>query len=311
MKNLLFIALASLVVLTSCNQNPNYQPQGQTLVQPAQNVVVQPTISNLGDNLNLQALGEMVRTSTSASDIEQKLNQPSSINNLDLDNDGNVDFISVTEYGQSPNIGFSFTANLTNGDKQEVCTIEVQQGGNNQANLVINGNQTLYGSNAYYSSGYSMTDLMIWHYLFYPHSYYHSMWHYGYYPSYYHSYRCSPYSTYNNNMRTRVSTTKITRTTTTTNVSKIKSPNSNLSSKVVNTRAESLAAPTKSQKQFKVTTPENKRPDVSGFKRTSTSNPTYNKPAYVAPKPTPSRSIFGNSSKNSSSSNRGSSGRRK
>lgn len=44
--------------------------------------------TNLGANLDLQALGELVKSSKDAADIENKLNTAGSINNIDLDGDG-------------------------------------------------------------------------------------------------------------------------------------------------------------------------------------------------------------------------------
>lgn len=159
----LFIAMACLVALSSCNPNQNYN-SGQVVVNEP-NVVVTPEATNLGDNLNLQALGELVKSSNNAQDIENKLNATGSINNLDLDGDGNVDYIKVTEYGEGNARGFSFTVELPNGEKQEIATVDLQKGSGNVA-MNIQGNQQVYGSGAYYQSQYSLSDLMIMSYLF-------------------------------------------------------------------------------------------------------------------------------------------------
>jgi VCBS repeat-containing protein len=295
----LFFTLVAAIALTSCNNNPNYN-QGQVVVNPYQaqtvnTVSVTPEVQNLGDNLNLQALGELVKNSTSAQDIENKLNQQGSINNLDLNNDGQVDYIKVTEYGSGNQRGFSFTVDVADGQTQEIATIEVAQGANN-AQMNIQGNQQLYGNNGYYQSSYSLTDLMIMSYLFRPHPYYYSPYHYGYYPSYYHSYRSRPYSSYRTSMTKTTSRTTITRTTRpSTTTRTIASPNANKSASSVTARAKSLSAPTRSQKAFTTTSTARRTPSTSGFGTRSSSSSASSSPRR-------SSSSWGGSSSSSSKS---------
>jgi len=288
----LFITLVAAIALTSCKDNSNSN-QGQVVVndyQPSQ-VSVTPEVANLGDNLNLQALGELVKNSTSAQDIEDKLNQSGSINNLDLNNDGSVDYIKVTEYGTGNQRGFSFTVDVADGQTQEIATIEVAQGANN-AQMNIQGNQQLYGNNGYYQSHYSLTDLMIMHYLFAPHRPYYSPYHYGYYPSYYHSYRSRPYNSYRNSVSKTTRTTTITRTSRpSTTTRTIASPNANKSASSVTARAKTLSAPTRSQKSFTTTSAARQRPTTSGFKNKSSSS--------ASSSPRKSSSSWGSSSSSS------------
>jgi hypothetical protein len=283
MKHLL-IAIACLLALSSCDSSHG---QGQVIVNNTQpNYVVTPQASNLGDNLNLQALGELVKSSTNAQDIENKLNQPNSINNLDLDGDGKVDYVKVTEYAKNGIKGFSFTVDAPNGQTQEVATVELQQGANNQATMNINGNQTIYGNNAYYTSNYLFTDLLIYHYLFYPHPYYVSPWHYGYYPRYYHPYVMVPVTSYRTRVVSTTTTSRIVRSTSTQPRTSY-SPHRNAASSLVTQRAKTLSNPTSSQKSFSTTS--NSRPSTSGFKSSSSSSSR-------------SSSWFGGSSSRSSSS---------
>lgn len=288
----LFIALACLIALSSCQPNNN---GGGGVVNNPSNVVVTSQATNLGDNLNLQALGELVKNCKSAQEIEQKLNASGSINNLDLDGDGNVDYIKVTEYGSGANRGFSFTTEMANGEKQEIATIEIQKGASNVA-MNIQGNTSLYGQQNYYQSQFTLSDLMIMNYLFAYHSPYYSPYRYGYYPSYYHSYRSIPVTSYRSNVSTTIKTTKIVRTTSKPATS-IKSPNASLTSKTVNTRAQSMAAPKQSQKSFSKTPTTNSKPVTSGFGSKSSSS-SVSKPKSSSS----SSSGFGSSSRSSSSS---------
>lgn len=312
MKKTLLLIAAAVVLLSSCDDNHNRNYGGGNVYVSEPNVVVTPEATNLGDNLDLQALGEMVKSSNNAQDIENKLNTSGSINNLDLDGDGNVDYIKVTEYGDGNARGFSFTVDLPNGEKQEIATVDLQKGSGDVA-MNIQGNKQIYGNNSYYQSHYSLSDLMIMHYLFMPHRPYFSPYHYGYYPSYYRSYRSAPVSTYRSRVSSTTRTTKITRTTTRP-TSSVKSPNSNFNSKTVNTRSQALANPTRSQKSFSKTSASSSRPKTSGFgnsNRSSSSSSSYrsstpSRSSSSSSRSSSSRSSFGSSSRSSSSRSGGS-----
>ena len=309
----LFITLVAAIAFTSCKDNSN---QGQVVIndyQPSQ-VSVTPEVANLGDNLNLQALGELVKNSTTAQDIEDKLNTTGSINNLDLNNDGSVDYIKVTEYGDANQKGFSFTVDIAEGQTQEIATIEVAKG-SNDAQMNIQGNQQLYGNNNYYQSRYSLTDMLILSYLFRPHPYYHSPYYYGHYPSYYRSYRSTPYNSYRSRMVGTTKTTTITRTNRPT-TTRSSSPNANKSVSSVTTRAKSLSTPTRSQKAFTTTSASRQRPSTSGFKSTTSSSPRKSSSSWGSSSSSrKSSSSWGSSSRSSSrssgSSSRSSSSRRR
>lgn len=293
MKKLIFILIAA-VTMASCNSSGN-----------GSNVYVQAEAENLGDNLNLQALGELVKSSTSAEDIETKLNAPNSINNLDLDGDGQVDYIKVTEYNNGNTRGFSFTVDLADSSQQEIASVEVEPNGDS-ATMSIAGNETIYGSGYYYQSHYTMADFMLWHYLMTPHVVYMSPYRYGYYPSYYHPYARVTTSSYGNRVSSTTKTTTITKTTTTRASS---SPNKSLTSSKVTTRAKSLSNPTQSQRSFKQNT-GSKTPNTNGFKSGSSSDSKKTvKPSNSGFKSTPSRSSgrssgFGSSSRSSGSRRR-------
>lgn len=292
MKKLFILSLS--VLIFGCGPSTNYQGDtGSTTIS------VQPASTTLGDNLDLQALGEIVKTSATAADIEQTLNKDGSINNIDLDGDGKVDYITVTEYpADAQSKGFSFTVDLGPKGKQEIATVEIQKNATN-ASMNIAGNQTIYGNNAVYSSNYSLSDLIILNYLWSSHPYYYSPYHYGYYPSYYHYGYCSPYNTYHSRMYSSYGKTTIKHTVTTTRVSK--SPNSSASSSIVSTRSKSLSNPTSSQKSFSSRT-STSTPSTAGFKSKSSSSGSSYKSSSSS-----SRS-FGSSSR---SSGRSSGGRRR
>jgi hypothetical protein len=293
------VCMVSMVAaLVSCNGNSNGHSNGQVTVNsftPSENnVTVTPEVENLGDGLNLQMLGEMVKSSTNAQDVEDKLNSPNSINNLDLDKDGNVDYIKVTEYGDGNNRGLSFTVEMAGNQTQEIATIQIEKA-NNNVNMNIQGNTTLYGHQGNYASHYSVSDFLLMHYLFSYHRPYFSPYHYGYYPRAYRPYHIVPMSSYHSRVVTSTRTSKITRVSRpSASASSIKSPNATKHSSAVTSRASSMSKPTSSQKSFTSTSASKSKPNTSGFGNSSTAKKS-------------SGSTYGGSSSSSSSRSSGSS----
>ena len=291
MKKLLLV-LGVCVTLFSCNSNHDRYVEVR---EPR--VVVNPTSALVGDNLDLESLGELVRRSGNAQDIENELNLSSSINNLDLDGDGQVDYIRVTEIGDGMIRGFSFQVELSNGQVEEVATINIEQGGD-MANMTIQGNPNYYGDHGYYHSSHHVSDMVLMAYLFSNHRPYFSPYHYGSYPRGYHSYHSVPSRSY----RTRVTTTT-TRTSRPSSVSST-TRRSTVTPTAASTRTSTMARPTTSQRSFRKTTPSNSRPVTTGF-----GNRSRNTSASRSTTPRRSSSMFGSSSRSSSRSSFGSSSR--
>jgi hypothetical protein len=172
MKKIL-IALTSVVLLaTACNQNPPQQ----------NNVTVENANAPAGFDVN--KLAQLVKTSTNPQVLEKGINDPKNqINNLDLDKDGNIDYLKVEENG--PN-RLKVVDDVSDADSVTVARIKIDPDSTtNTANLDVTGNPQYAGDNNYYHSSFSFTDFLLLSYLMRPHVYYMPMYHYGYYPSYY------------------------------------------------------------------------------------------------------------------------------
>lgn len=154
--------------------------------------------------LSLVALGELVKKSSDAKTLEEELNKPNSINNLDLNEDDKVDYLKVTEYGKDNVRGLSITDEVAPGETQEIATIEISKS-EQKADMAIAGNNTIYrdpGSMHYHSS-FGLTDMLILGYLFSPrHTYWASPYGYGAYPRNYQPYGVSPHNSYANRVAT-------------------------------------------------------------------------------------------------------------
>lgn len=139
------------------------------------------------EHLDLYAVAELFRDSGSIEKFEQSLNDPSKgVNNLDLNNDGAIDFIRVTEQSNGDAHLIILQTATGENDFQDVATIAVERE-NNDYNLQIQGDEEIYGANYYVVPGernFSAWNVVKW--LFNPnYRVYVSPYHYRYYPKYF------------------------------------------------------------------------------------------------------------------------------
>jgi len=270
------IVMALLIPYLGCRSNnaPNNRTQ----------VVINVPSATAAEGLDLQALGEMVKRAKDAADLERMINAPGSINNLDLDRDGKVDYLSVTEYGSGNTRGFSITDDLGSGNVQEVADIKFQQTGD-QAVMQVQGNQQIYGERHYYHSSFSLGEVLLLAWLFRPHPVYFSPYHYGYYPPGYAVYHPVPITTYRSTTRVITQTSTIQRAAAPVVQSKVVSPNAN---KVATNIRAPLNNPTTTQKAFQARD-ENKAIQSGGFGRDAAAKRAgANQQPGAGPQPQPS-----------------------
>ncbi len=218
-------------------------------VQPIQQdqYTVQVTQSTVAaDGLNLQAVGALVKDAKDAEDLERKINE-SGINNMDLNLDGNVDYIKVQEYGEGDNRGFSLYTEFEAGEEQEIATIDIAKTGSEEVEVEVHGNEQIYGRNYYHRSHFGIGDMIFMSWLFSSRSPYYSPWGYGHYPGYYSSHRTVSPAAYQQRIGGRASSSGFNSARSSNISSKATSPNAGKSSGKVKA---SLKNPTASQKSF-------------------------------------------------------------
>lgn len=132
--------------------------------------------------LDLQAVTNLARTSKNPEEFEKKLNdRTTGVNNIDLNDDGKVDYIKVTEFGEGTERGYSLTTELAPGEEQEIATILFRKSGD-RIDAQATGHPSLYGSNHYYRSSFGLTDVLLWSYILSDRGGYRSPYGYGNYP---------------------------------------------------------------------------------------------------------------------------------
>ncbi len=232
------------------------------------NVNVQ-TMVYAGDGLDLATIGSLLKKADNAEELEKLLNDPKTgINNLDLNEDGKVDYIKVTEYGNDKTKGFSLTVEPESGETQEVATIDIKKSGADKAEVEVRGNEQIYGQNQYYHSSFGITDMLFMYWLFRPHPLYMSPYGYGYYPG---NYR--PYSTVSHaNYKNRTAGKRDLKKSSSSRIKgKATSPNAGKSA--ARGIKAPLKKPTRSQKSFQKRNPS-KQVSRSAFGRRSSRRPS-------------------------------------
>jgi hypothetical protein len=103
---------------------------------------------NLGDGLDLHAVSTLFQESEDLEAFEKALNAENDINNLDLNDDGQVDYIRVLEEITDETHIVVLQAVLGENDFQDVATIEIEKN-DDDFNLQVHGNEDLYGPDYY------------------------------------------------------------------------------------------------------------------------------------------------------------------
>lgn len=100
-----------------------------------------------GDNLDLFGVLDLFKQSATLEEFEKKLNDPANeINNLDLNNDENVDYIRVVDRADGDAHAIVLQVPVSATESQDVAAIELEKSGAESADLQVVGDEELYGA---------------------------------------------------------------------------------------------------------------------------------------------------------------------
>jgi hypothetical protein len=151
------------------------------------------TSYDISDNLDLDAVASIFGDSENLEDFERRLNDPKNrISNLDLNEDGYIDYLRVVENSSDQNSLVVVQAVLDKDVYQDVATIEVQRQQGNNHRIQIVGDPYIYGSNYIIEPVFVRTPLIFSFFWGPRYHYYQSPYYWNYYPGWYSYYR--PYS---------------------------------------------------------------------------------------------------------------------
>lgn len=101
-----------------------------------------------GDNLDLYAVLDLFQKSKTIEDFQEALNaKETGINNLDLNLDGNVDFIKVVTKQKDEDFTFILQDDVSDDETQDVAVILLSKDKDANVTLQIVGDEALYGKN--------------------------------------------------------------------------------------------------------------------------------------------------------------------
>lgn len=127
---LFFLLILSLISFSSFSQTENNEP----------------LLGLPGDDLDLYAVLDLFQKSKTIEEFEKSLNDDKAgIVNLDLNNDGNVDFIKVVTEQDGDNFLFILQDDISEKETQDVAVISVAKDAAGKVSMQIIGDMDLYG----------------------------------------------------------------------------------------------------------------------------------------------------------------------
>lgn len=196
------------------------------LISAQEEVTIVTTTLEAAEGLDLKAVSELFKESENLEKFEKALNNPEvGVNNLDLDENGKVDFIRVFDEVADGTHMIILQVPLAENEFQDVATIEVEKSGEDEYNMQVHGNEIIYGVDYYLAPTYvhiHTWPIITWIYrpVYRP---YRSVFHFGFYPRWwkpYHPVTINVYRTHTVKFTNRRNFA-VTRTTRVKSVTKI------------------------------------------------------------------------------------------
>ncbi len=160
-------------------------------VKADETITVSSTSSDIAAGLDLKAVAKIFASAKNLEEFESILNNPdSSYVNLDLNGDGDIDYIRVVETGSGDNRLIVLQAILAKDIYQDVASIRVVKDEAKNIQVTITGDEKIYGTN------YVITPVYIYRPVIYdwfwgPHWYcWHSPYYWGYWPGWWRPVPC-------------------------------------------------------------------------------------------------------------------------
>ncbi len=266
----MFALFVAFSMVSQCGRKSTPAPPPPTVEKHAELI-----LKEYAKGLDLDAVTVLAKKSKDTADFERLLNsQAEAVNNIDLNDDGKVDYIEVTEYGSGNRRGFSLTTEISPGKTQEIATIDFQKEGDKTV-MQTTGNSSLYGPGNYRHSSFSMTDALLMGWLFSNRSSYSSPYGYGNYPpSYGGGWSRQPNDSYTGTMSSRTAGSSVSKSSSPVISQPAVSPNAEKTA----AKAKALTTATQSQRSFassssssSTSTSTSKPSSFGGFGRSSSS----------------------------------------
>ena len=161
--------------------------------------------TDISDNLDLEAVASLFGDSKNLEEFEKKLNDPKTkISNLDLNEDGEVDYLRVVETSKDKTHLVTIQAVIEKDQYQDVATIDVEKDSKGETQVQVVGDVYMYGPGYIVEPVYvhpPVIFVFFWGPLYSP---WRSPFYWGYYPPYYHPWRPYPRHRYQKNVNVHI-----------------------------------------------------------------------------------------------------------
>jgi len=157
--------------------------------------------SDISDNLDLEAVASLFGDAKNLEDFERQLNDPElQISNLDLNDDGFVDYLRVIETSSGETHLVTIQAVIGENMYQDVATIDVERDSDGNTQVRVVGDVYMYGPDYIIVPVYIQRPVIfVWFWGSYYRPWY-SPYYYGYYPHYFHHRHPYPVYKYRRNV---------------------------------------------------------------------------------------------------------------
>ena len=161
--------------------------------------------TDISDNLDLEAVASVFGDSENLEEFEKKLNDPETkISNLDLNEDGEVDYLRVVETSKGKTHLVTIQAVIEKDQYQDVATIDIEKDSKGKTQVQVVGDVYMYGPGYIVEPVYvhqPVIFVFFWGPVYSP---WRSPFFWGYYPPYYHPWRPYPRHRYRRNVNVHI-----------------------------------------------------------------------------------------------------------
>ena len=162
-----------------------------TMLWADETITVSAKSSDISEGLDLKVVAKLFAEAKNLEEFETMLNNPdSAFCNLDLNGDGQVDYLRVVETGEGNKRLIVLQAVLAKDIYQDVASIYVEKDEKNEVSVQVIGDEYVYGSNYIIEPVYIYRPVIydwFWSDAWYA---WHSPWYWGYYPSWWYAHNC-------------------------------------------------------------------------------------------------------------------------
>ena len=162
-----------------------------TALWAQETITVSAKSTDISEGLDLKVVAKLFADAKNLEEFETMLNNPdSAFCNLDLNGDGQVDYIRVVETGEGNKRLIVLQAVLAKDIFQDVASIYVEKDEKNEVSVQVVGDEYVYGANYVIEPVYIYRPLIydwFWSDAWYA---WHSPWYWGYWPGWWYAHNC-------------------------------------------------------------------------------------------------------------------------